>query len=47
MRATLDDGIRTNDLLGADGGARAERRSAPQAFADAVAERVGAVEVAA
>ena len=47
VRATLEAGIRTNDLLG--GQAAEARRAAvgTQAFADAVAERVVAVELAA
>jgi 3-isopropylmalate dehydrogenase len=46
VRATLDAGIRTNDLLGADGAAPDRGPVGTQAFADAVAERVRAVEVA-
>jgi len=46
VRATLDAGIRTNDLLGADGAASGREPVGTQAFADAVAERVGGVEVA-
>jgi 3-isopropylmalate dehydrogenase len=44
VRATLDAGIRTNDLLGADGSASAV---GTQAFADAVATRVAGIEVTA
>jgi 3-isopropylmalate dehydrogenase len=46
VRATLDAGIRTNDLLGADGVAAGRGPVGTQAFADAVAERVQAIEVA-
>jgi 3-isopropylmalate dehydrogenase len=47
VRSTLDAGIRTNDLLGADGAADGRGPVGTQAFADAVAERLGAVGVAA
>ena len=47
VRATLDAGIRTNDLLGADGTESGRGPVGTQAFADAVVERVMAVELAA
>jgi 3-isopropylmalate dehydrogenase len=40
VRATLDGGIRTADLMGADGETRGWRRVGTAAFADAVAEQV-------
>ena len=46
VRATLEAGIRTNDLLGSGGAGSSPEPVGTQAFADAVAERVGAVEVA-
>jgi 3-isopropylmalate dehydrogenase len=46
VRTTLDVGIRTNDLLGADAAAASSRPVGTQEFADAVAERVGVVGVA-
>jgi 3-isopropylmalate dehydrogenase len=45
VRATLDAGIRTNDLLGADGAGRSPVGT--QAFAEAVARSVAGAEVAA
>jgi 3-isopropylmalate dehydrogenase len=47
VRATLHAGIRTNDVLGSDAVSAGRDAVGTQAFADAVAERVGAVEVAA
>ena len=43
VRSTLDDGIRTNDLMGADGAERGWTEVGTTAFAAAVAERVGSV----
>jgi 3-isopropylmalate dehydrogenase len=42
VRTALDEGIRTDDLMGADGEARGWRPVGTAAFAQAVAERVGA-----
>ncbi|CAN5580224.1 3-isopropylmalate dehydrogenase [soil metagenome] len=42
VRSTLDAGIRTDDLMGADGASRGWQPVGTAAFAHAVAERVGA-----
>jgi 3-isopropylmalate dehydrogenase len=47
VRWTLDAGIRTNDILGGDDAASGRAPVGTQAFADAVAERVAGVVVAA
>jgi 3-isopropylmalate dehydrogenase len=41
VRATLDDGIRTADLMGPYGEERGWQRVGTAAFAEAVASRVG------
>ena len=41
VRTTLADGIRTGDLMGADGEARGFRRVGTDGFRDAVLERLG------
>jgi len=41
VRASLDDGIRTGDLMGADGEASGFMRVGTDGFRDAVLERLG------